>query len=74
MRRMIFVPILIFLALAATLSAAVVLSLLVALLLVPLAAAHWMRGNRSWAAKSRLASAYAHILAPALRRPCAAQS
>jgi CzcA family heavy metal efflux pump len=58
-----------FAALAATLSAAVVLSLLVALAVIPLAAAGWMRPRSRPAAEGRLARLYARLLDRMLRRP-----
>src|SRR5262245_30930182 len=59
-----------FVALAATLSAAVVLSLLIALGVVPLAGAAWMRA-RPVAVQRRYADLYGRLIAPMLRRPWA---
>ncbi|MDB4983336.1 MAG: Cobalt-zinc-cadmium resistance protein CzcA, partial [Myxococcales bacterium] len=62
-----------FIALAATLSAAVVLSLAVALTVVPLAAARWMRPSARPRAAQTAAPwyvrGYAHLVRPLLRRP-----
>ncbi|HJZ89110.1 MAG TPA: efflux RND transporter permease subunit [Polyangia bacterium] len=58
-----------FVALAATLSAAVVLSLLIALGVVPLGAARWMRPHRDRPRPRRFADLYARLLTPLLRRP-----
>jgi CzcA family heavy metal efflux pump len=57
-----------FVALAATLSAAVILSLLVALLVVPLAGAAWMRPHAR-PTQRRYADAYGRLVTPMLRRP-----
>ena len=56
-----------FIALAVTLSAAVLLSLLVALLVVPLAGAAWMRARP--AGSRRYADLYGRLVTPMLRRP-----
>jgi CzcA family heavy metal efflux pump len=59
-----------FVALAATLSAAVLLSLAIALTVVPLAAAAWMRPHTRAAARTPwYVSAYGRALATVLRRP-----
>jgi CzcA family heavy metal efflux pump len=60
-----------FVALAATLSAAVLLSLAVALTVVPLAAAAWMRPRAAAAAERApwYVRAYGRLLRPLLRRP-----
>src|SRR5262249_47759979 len=57
-----------FAALAAPLPAAVILSLLVALLVVPLAGAAWMRPRRA-ATQRRYADIYGRLIAPMLHRP-----
>ena len=59
-----------FIALATTLTAAVLLSLLVAVTVVPLAAADWMRPRRRAATRpSPFGRAYARMARPLLRRP-----
>ena len=60
-----------FVALAATLSAAVLLSLVVALTIVPIAAAAWMRPSPTLSGKRQpwYVRGYARGLAPMLRRP-----
>jgi CzcA family heavy metal efflux pump len=60
-----------FVALAATLSAAVLLSLVVAVTIVPLAAERWMRPRRAARdeAPSVYARAYARVVTPFIRRP-----
>jgi CzcA family heavy metal efflux pump len=58
-----------FVALAATLAAAVILSLAVAVFVVPLAAAAWMRPRAAAARPPFYTRAYTRALAPFLRRP-----
>ena len=60
-----------FIALATTLTAAVLLSLAVAVTVVPLAAADWMRPSKRGGAApdSRFGSVYARLAGPLLRRP-----
>ncbi|HEX4511463.1 MAG TPA: efflux RND transporter permease subunit, partial [Burkholderiaceae bacterium] len=58
-----------FIALATTLTAAVLLSLAVAVTVVPLAAADWMRPRLGPPRASRFEHAYARLAAPLLRRP-----
>ena len=58
-----------FIALATTLTAAVLLSLVVAVTVVPLAAADWMRPRRHAARPSRFGETYARVAGPLLRHP-----
>ncbi len=58
-----------FSALAATLSAAVVLSLALSVTVVPLAAGRWLKARSATSAPSRLSGAYESLLRPVLRRP-----
>ncbi len=58
-----------FIALATTLSAAVLISLLVAVVLVPLAATRLLRARPGSRRRPRLAAAYARLLGPLVRHP-----
>jgi CzcA family heavy metal efflux pump len=58
-----------FSALAATLSTAVLISLVMALTVVPLAAARWIRPRTASRHSARYADSYEHAVRPFLRRP-----